>query len=130
VGARQPSQPRWRGYLGPPNSWRRVVLTGIGGGVALALFAAIVMAVVDSAGTSSVSSTQPTDSPPASAGNATAGNNQATVPADTPIAAQPKVAESTDVPVDTPAKERPARTPTPEEVVPTHTPVPKATPAL
>ncbi len=100
--------------------------------MALALFAAIVMAVMDSGSTSSVSSKQPTVAAPASSGSAPARtNDQASVPTDTPLpVAQPTVDDSAPAATDTPPKERPARTPTPAEVVPTRTPVPKVTPPL
>ena len=54
----------WRRWpLGGRNSWRRVVLAGIGGGVALALLAALVSALVGG-GSGSLDDEEPTAAAP------------------------------------------------------------------
>jgi len=118
----RPPQRRWRRYLGPANSWRRVWLTGIGAGCALALFAAILAAAMGSGSGGSLSTKQPTVALPASSDVADSSQPPDVAPVDTP-AEEPTVEQPVDVPTDTPVEEAPADTPTPEDVVPTDTPV-------
>jgi hypothetical protein len=124
VGVRpnRPVRPErnWRRYLGPPNSWRRVVWTGIGGGVALALVAALIATAVGGRGFGSLNNAQPTGGAPITNSSDVASNTEAPTPepaTDTPVE-QPN-----DVITATPVEEAPVDTPTEEPVVPTDTPV-------
>ena len=110
----------WRRYLGPPNSWRRVIATGVGGGVALALVAALIASAVGGGGFGSLDKKQPTAVAPVSNSSDVADDTQP--PADVPVE-EPTVEAPVDVPTEEPTvEEAPVDTPT-EEVVPTDTPV-------
>jgi hypothetical protein len=116
VGARPSRRPRpepnWRRYLGPPNSWRRVVLAGIGGGVALAVFAALLVAFVGGGGGGSLAPNA-TLVPISSGGNVGAPTSEPVV--DTPTAELPTEAA-------TPVSTEPAPTETAAPAEPTETP--------
>ena len=123
MGVRRPApkrpEGRWPRYLGPPNSWRRIIFTGVGGGLALALVAALIATAVGGGGFGSLSNKQPTLAAPVSNSSDVAQQSQppAAVPTDTPAEAP------TDVPTATPDAEAPVDTPTDEPVAPTDTPV-------
>jgi hypothetical protein len=122
----RPARPErnWRRYLGPPNSWRRVVWTGIGGGVALALVAALIATAVGGSGFGSLNKTQPTTVAPSSSDVADQSQPPTEVaPTDTPVEVAP-----VDTPTDVPVEETPVDTPTDVPVVPTDTPVDQAPP--
>jgi hypothetical protein len=127
VGVRpnRPVRPErnWRRYLGPPNSRRRVVWTGIVGGVALALVAALIATAVGGSGFGSLNKTQPTAAAPVS--NSSDGADQSQPPTVEPATDTP-VEAPTDVATDTPVDEAPVDTPTEVPVVPTDTPVDEA----
>jgi len=111
VGQRdQSSSQRW---LGSRNSWRRIILTGIAGGMALAILAVLVSSVCGG-GSGSLDEDEPTAVP-----TAVDVGPGANVPTDVPI--------ETDVPVlDTPAPtatDEPVLEPTATaEVTPSPTP--------
>ena len=123
MGARpnDPYRPErnWRRLLGPPNSWRRVVLTGVAGGVALALVASLIAAAAGGGGGGSLNRKQST--PISIAGSSDVADSSqppAAVPVDTPIEDVP-----TDVPTDVPVEIPTEELATEEPVVPTDTPV-------
>jgi hypothetical protein len=111
----------WRRYLGPPNSWRRVVLTGVGGGVALALVAALIASVVGGGGFGSLDKKQPTAVAPAAGSSDVADDVQP--PEEAPVE-EPTVEEPTvEAPTEEPTVEEPAADTPTEEILPTDTPV-------
>ena len=113
----------WRCYLGPPNSWRRVVLTGIGGGAALALVAALIASVVGGGGFGSLDKKEPTAVAPVSNSSDVADDTQP--PADVPVE-EPAVEEPVEAPTEEPTVEEPAADTPTEELLPTDTPVKEA----
>ena len=57
--------PRWRGLLGGPDAWRRVVLAGIVAGVVIAFAAALIAALINGSESGSLDEGTPTPTVPA-----------------------------------------------------------------
>jgi hypothetical protein len=117
VARRSLSGDRWRRWLGQPDSWRRIIITGATAGVTLAFVAALIAALVAGGGGSSLDDETPT---------APAGG-----PVDTgPVETAPPAIEAalpTETPVEAP--EEPTPTEPPPEPTPTEAPV-EPTPTL
>jgi outer membrane biosynthesis protein TonB len=91
--------------VGGPDSWRRIALTGIVGGVTLAFVAALVAAFIEGSGSGSLDENTPT----------------AVAPAAGPVDGSP-------VDIPTPVEETHPATPTPEAAPPTEPPPTAPTP--
>lgn len=121
---RPPPERRWRRltrWLGGPDSWRRVIVTGATAGVTLAFVAALIAALVLGDG-GSLDGDDPTVVP--GDGGPIDGEPIATVeplPTEIPIEGVP-----TEVPTDVPVEEPPTDVPVEEPTVPKEPP-PKPT---
>ena len=113
-------QGRWRRLLGGPDSWRRIALAGIGGGVALAFVAALVAALIRGSGSGSLDPKTSTPVAPAD-GPVDAAPATQPPPSETPpIETPPAEPSPTETSSETPP---PAPTPTEPPIEPTETPV-------
>ena len=110
---------RWRRWLGEPDSWRRIIITGATAGVTFAFVAALVAALVAGGGGSSLDGKAPTAAPPVGG------------PIDTGTVDTEPRAEETVPP--TPTEEPPPAEPSPTEAPPEPTatePAVEPTPTL
>ena len=120
---REPSSRRWGRWLGGPDSWRRIVVTGATAGVTLAFVAALIAALVGGGG-GSLNKNEPTVAPPAAGGSGAPTQRpafdtptQEIVVADTPTREPLLVNTPTEAlvePTDTPVLEKPTAVPTVE----------------
>ncbi len=118
---------RWsRRLLGGRDSWRRIAATGVGGGIALAVFAALIAAAVDGSGSSSLDGPTPT---PVIFTGGDGGPADTPLPpitiVPTPLPTQPGVPPTESPPTAAPPTEPPAPSDTPP-LAPTETPPPEA----
>ena len=120
---RSPPGDRWRRWLGPPDSWRRITITGATAGVTLAFVAALVAALVTGGGGSSLDERTPTAAPPAGGPVDTGAVETAPPAVDTAL--------PTDTPVEVPEEPTPIELPpepTATEVIIEETPTPPEQP--
>jgi hypothetical protein len=114
-GRPQPPRRDWRRYLGPPNSWRRVILAGIGGGLALAIVGAIIAAAI-SGGNGGSLAPKATLAPISSDGGSVPVATEA--PIDTPTevpTGEPTLVPTEMLPTETAVVEEPTETPVEEQ---------------
>ncbi len=116
MARRERPRPRWRRWLGPADSWRRVVLTGVAAGVTLAFVAALVMGLVGGGGGGSLNDKKPTPAVPA-AGPVDTGPVETEAPTEQPVVETP----TEEAPVEVPT-EAPTEVPTEVSAEPTPTP--------
>jgi hypothetical protein len=111
---------RWRRWLGPVESWRRIVVTGAAAGLVLAIFAGVIAAVVSDGG-GSLDGTPPTAAAPIVPVDGGVEPPQVEPPQVEP----PPAAVPTEPPVEQPT-EPPVESPTEPPLEPSATPPPPA----
>lgn len=109
--------------LGGPNSWRRIVLAGVGGGAALALVAALIASMIGGGGGSLDGGPEPTAAVPI-----TVPDDEVPMATDPPVDVdlEPTLPPATEAPPDptateAQATEEPMPTAAPEEPTPAPT---------
>ncbi len=113
----EPPPGRWRRLLGGPNSWRRIVLSGIGAGLVVAFVAALAASFIGDSESSSLDPVTPT-----APGAAPDTGDDVQPPADEPPGDEPPP------PPDEPADDQPQPTEPPDQPAPTEPPPPTPPP--